>query len=206
METRLSILFYGKKNMQNSERLLAIYLRATIDGQRFEVSTQRYVEPGKWSVAAGKMKGNSEEARTLNQYLDGIRQSVYSYQKEILQEGNAFTKETLRNKWYGLGERTYTLVEVFKNHNQQLESLIGISNSRATFGKYRTTLDHVVSFLKWKFGRSDIQIANITYNFITDFEFWLKSVQHCNHNTTIKYISNLRKIINVCLKNGWLIK
>ena len=26
------------------------------------------------------------------------------------------------------------------------------------------------------------------------------------YNTTIKYISNLRKIINLCLKNGWLIK
>ena len=45
-----------------------------------------------------------------------------------------------------------------------------------------------------------------TYSFITDFEFWLKSVQNCNHNTTIKYISNLRKIINLCLKNGWLNK
>ena len=206
METRLSILFYGKKNMQNSDKLLAIYLRVTINGERFEVSTQRYVEPNKWSAPAGKMKGNSEEARTLNQYLDGIRQKVYGYEKEIIRQGKRFTKESLRNKWYGLNERTYTLIEVFKSHNQQLESLIGISNSKATFGKYRTTLDHLVSFLNWKFSRSDIEISNITYSFITDFEFWLKSVQHCNHNTTIKYISNLRKIINFCIKNGWLIK
>jgi hypothetical protein len=119
------------------------------------------------------MKGNSEEARSLNQYLDSVRQRVYDYQKALTQEGKIFTKETLRNKWYGHSERTHTLVEVFKNHNQQLETLIGIGNSKATFGKYRTTLDHVISFLNWKFGRSDIELSNISYAFLTDFEFWL---------------------------------
>jgi integrase len=87
-----------------------------------------------------------------------------------------------------------------------LKSLIGKDNSKATYTKYRTTLDHTIAFLEWKFKRSDIEISSINYNFITDFEFWLKSVQNCNHNTTIKYISNLRKIINGCLKNGWLVK
>lgn len=37
METRLSILFYGRKTLQKADQLLAIYLRVTINGQRFEV-------------------------------------------------------------------------------------------------------------------------------------------------------------------------
>ncbi len=206
METRLSILFYGKKTKLDSKRTLSIYLRATIDGQRFEVSTQRYIEVSKWSIEAGKMKGNTEEARNLNQYLDNLKQQVYSYQKSIVQDGQAFSKETLRLKWYGINEKSHTLIEVFRHHNQKLEALIGKGNSKATFGKYRTILDHTVSFLKWKFQRLDIELPSIGFSFLTDFEFWLKSVQNCNHNTTIKYISNLRKIINVCLKNGWLVK
>ncbi len=206
METRTSILFFGKKTKNESDKSLSIYLRVTINGERFEVSTQRYVEPAKWSSVASKVKGSSEEARSINQHLDSLKQKVYDYQKTIIQEGKIFTKETLRSKWFGLHERTHTLVEVFKNHNHQLETLVGLSNSKATFTKYRTTLDHVISFLNWKFRRPDIEIANIDFSFITDFEFWLKSSQKCNHNTTIKYISNLRKIINLCIKNGWLIK
>jgi site-specific recombinase XerD len=206
METRLSILFYGKKTKLDSSKTVSVYLRVTINGQRFEVSSQRYVEAAKWSIEAGKMKGNSEESRGVNQYLDSIRQKVYDYQKAITNEGKIFTKENLRLKWYGIDERTHTLVEVFKHHNEQLKTLIGKDCSHATFGKYRTTLDHTISFMKWKFEKANIEISNITYSFITDFEFWLKSVQNCNHNTTIKYISNLRKIINLCLKNGWLIK
>jgi integrase len=206
MEARLSILFYGKKTGMNGGKTLPIYLRATINGERFEVSAHRYTEPAKWSSSAGKVKGNSEEARSINQHLDNLKQKVYDCQKKIIQEGKPFTKESLRLNWYGIEERTYSLVEIFKQHNDQLESLIGKDNSKATFGKYRTTLDHTISFLKWKFQRSDIEISAISFSFITDFEFFLKSVQNCNHNTTIKYISNLRKIINLCIKNGWLIK
>jgi integrase len=165
MEARLSILFYGKKTKLDSNKTLSVYLRVTINGERFEVSTQRYVESGKWSTSAGKVKGNSE-----------------------------------------LEERKHTLVEVFTYHNEQMKALIGKSCSKATHRKYRTTLDHTIAFLEWKFKRSDIEISNIGYSFITDFEFWLKSIQNCNHNTTIKYLSNLRKIIYVCLKNGWLIR
>ena len=206
MEIRMSILFYGKKTKNESDKLLSIYLRVTINGDRFEVSTQRYVETAKWSASAGKVKGNSEEARSINQHLDNLKQKIYDYQKTITMEGKHFTKEMLRLKWYGLEQRTHTLVEIFKQHNDQLKALIGKDNSKATYTKYRTTLDHTVSFLQRKFKRSDIEIPSINYNFITDFEFWLKSVQNCNHNTTIKYISNLRKIINICVKNGWLAK
>jgi hypothetical protein len=138
--------------------------------------------------------------------LDSLKQKVYSYQKTIAQEAKEFTKETFRLKWYGIEQRTHTLVQVFRQHNDQLKPLIGKDNSQATYTKHRTTLDHTISFLEWKFKRSDIEISLINYSFNTDFEFWLKRVQNCNHNTTIKYISNLRKIINLCLKNGWLVK
>src|SRR4030095_7432811 len=191
MEARLSILFYGKKTKLDSNKTLSIYLRVTVNGERFEVSTQRYVESGKWSSSAGKVKGNSEEAQIINQYLDSLRRRVYDYQKVILQEGKFFTRESLRQKWYGLEERKHTLVEVFTYHNEQLKALIGKGCSGATHRKYCTTLDHTIAFLEWKFNRSDIEISNIGYSFITDFEFWLKSVQNCNHNTTIKYLSNL---------------
>lgn len=206
METRLSILFYGKKTKLESDKELSIYLRVTINGQRFEVSTGRYVEPTKWSPESGKVKGNSEAARTVNSHLETLRQKVYSYQRSILQEGIPFTKETLRQRWYGIGERSFTLIETFRQHNEQLKSLIGTDCERATVVKYNTTLAHTIGFLQWKFGRDDIEMTKLDYQFINDFSFWLKSQKKCNHNTTIKYLANVRKIVNLSIKNGWLIK
>jgi hypothetical protein len=189
MEKRLSILFYGKKTKQDSNKTLSIYLRATIEGQRFEVSTQRYVEVSKWSVEACKMKGNTEEARSLNHYLDNLKQKVYSYQKSINEDGEVFTKETLRLKWYGIKEKSYTLIEEFRHHNQQLELLIGKENSKATFGKYRTTLDHTISFLKWKFQRSDIELPSIGFRFLKRKKY--QCVNKPKLNLLNKYIEHL---------------
>jgi site-specific recombinase XerD len=206
METNLSILFYSKTARTNKSGLVPIYLRVTIDGKRFEQSTQRYVLPSKWSAAAGKAKGNNEETKTLNYFLDALKQKVYQYQWEIIHEGLELTADAFRKKWLGVKERPYYLLEIFKQHNEQLRQLIGSDCSKATFGKYRTTCDHTAKFIKWKYQQNDIEIRNLRYTFISDFEFYLKSQQRCNHNTTIKYLSNLRKIINVCIKNNRLAK
>ena len=206
MEQKMTIMFYGKKIRLNDATIVSIYLRATINGQRFEVTTKRTIESNKWNQLTGKVKGNLEEARSINTHLDIMRNKVYDYQRLILQEGNIFTKEELKNKWFGIEEQSHSLVSFFQKHNDQLKSLIGKDNTKATHTKYCTTLDHLISFLQWKFKKSDINISKINYSFITDFEFYLKSEKNCNHNTTIKYISNTRKIINNCLKNGWINK
>src|SRR3546814_8141294 len=66
MSSKLTILFYGKTSKTTKEGLLPIYLRVTINGKRFEVSTGRYLDASRWSVASGRAKGNAEEARSLN--------------------------------------------------------------------------------------------------------------------------------------------
>lgn len=210
METRMSVLFYGKKTGMKGGKLLPVYMRITINGKRFEVSSNRSIEPSRWSVAAGKVKGNSEEARVFNHHLDYMKQKVYEFQALMIREGQPFTLENLKEKWFGHKKKEqpqpHTLLSVFKSHNDQLQALIGQDCSKATFTKYRTTLDHTQAFMKSKYQKTDMDITNITYSFITNFEFWLKSEMKCNHNSTIKYLSNLRKIINLCIKNGWLTK
>ncbi|MCF0070779.1 site-specific integrase [Dyadobacter sp. CY261] len=39
-----------------------------------------------------------------------------------------------------------------------------------------------------------------------DYESWLKSQRKCNHNTTMKYLANFKKIVLSCEKRGWLLK
>jgi hypothetical protein len=55
-----------------------------------------------------------------------------------------------------------------------------------------------------KYKLEDIPIRKLDYKFITDYEFWLKVTRKCNHNSAIKYLTNFRKIVHICVKNGWL--
>jgi hypothetical protein len=148
METKMTILFYGKKNKMTTEALLPIYLLVTIDGRRFEVTTKRYVESGKWSTEAGKVKGNSEEARGINVFLDVLKQKVYNYQKEILKDDKPFSVETLREKWFGTNDRPRMLMEIFQHHNDQMATLVGSEFSKATMIRYKTTIGHTESKTK----------------------------------------------------------
>src|SRR5690606_15062782 len=66
--------------------------------------------------------------------------------------------------------------------------------------------DHVKAFIFSKYGCVDYEIKRLDYEFIDQFAFWLKSIRGCNQNSTTKYIANFRKIVNGCLKSGWLDK
>ena len=85
-----------------------------------------------------------------------------------------------------------------------MAQLVGTNYAPGTLERFETSLSHTVEFLKWKYCKSDMEISNINYSFLADYEFWLKTVRKCNQNTTTKYLGNFRKIINLCLKNGWM--
>ena len=74
---------------------MPIYLRITIEGQRFETSSQRYVEENKWSSASGRVKGSNEEARSINTYLDSLRSKIYQTQNQLIQQGKPVTVEAI---------------------------------------------------------------------------------------------------------------
>lgn len=42
--------------------------------------------------------------------------------------------------------------------------------------------------------------------FIMDYEFYLKSVRRCNHNSATKYLKNFKKIVRLALDKEWLEK
>ena len=65
---------------------------------------------------------------------------------------------------------------------------------------------YTLTFLQWKYKVDDIDISKLDYEFISEYEFWIKSVRKCNHNSTIKYLTNFRKVINRCVRHGWLTK
>ena len=206
MEHRISILFYIRKSKMTKDKLTPIYLRITVNGQRIEQSILRYVEVARWGVTAGRVKGSGAEARQLNAYLDTVTSKVYKLEREMVQDGIVITFESFREKWLGITERPKMLMEVFQQHNDQLAALVGKEFSPATLERYNTSRDHTRAFLQWKYRITDIDIKKLDYEFVSDFEFWLKTQRNCNHNTAIKYISNFRKIINICMRKGWLQK
>jgi hypothetical protein len=83
MDNRISVLFYIKRSKATTKSLLPIFLRVSINGGRFETSTQRYIEESKWIASSGRVKGNTEDPRTINTYLDSQRNKVFQIQSRL---------------------------------------------------------------------------------------------------------------------------
>jgi len=87
-----------------------------------------------------------------------------------------------------------------------MKSLVGIDYALGTLKRYETTLMHLVAFMKHRYNVSDLDIKQIDHLFITDLEFYLKTVKNIENNSTVKYISNFKKIVRIAHANGWLDK
>jgi site-specific recombinase XerD len=204
MNAKLSILFYGKTSKTTAGGLLPIYLRVTISGQRIEISTQRYVEAKKWSKELGKMKGTNEEARSFNSYLDILKAKVYDHQRDLIHAGIEVTAETMKDKLLNKPRKIRTIIPIFQQHNTQIETLIGREYAKDTLTRYQTSLKHTQEFIQWKFNKPDIDILSIDHAFVADYDFYLRSVRKCANNSAVKYLKNFKKIIRICIANGWL--
>ena len=204
MNTKLSVLFFVKRTKTNVDGLLPIFIRVTVNGARIEFSTKRFTTSEKWSVEGNRMKGTSAETKATNSFLDTLKAKVYDYQQQLIREDELVNAENMRNKIMGIEKRSHMLVGIFKQHNEEIKALVGKDFATATYTRYETSLKHTIAFLKWKYKVSDIDIRKIDHEFVTSYEFYLKSVHKCNQNTTAKYIKNFGKIVRICLANGWI--
>ena len=206
MKTKITLHFYAKSTKANANGLLPIYVRLTVDGKRLEFSTKKFVEKSKWSNELSKMKGSTEEARSINSYLDLMKSKVLDAQMELIHRNQTLSIENFKSKLLGTEERQRMLVPIFKDHNNKIKELVGKEYAPGTLERYTTSLKHTIEFMQWKYNVSDIDITKIDHAFITDYEFWLRSVRNCANNTAVKYIKNFNKIIKLCLANDWLEK
>jgi site-specific recombinase XerD len=206
MSATISILFYLKRAKVNSQGLTPIFQRITIDGKRLDKSTGKYIDSTKWSPVLSKMKGLSEEARTINGHLENLKALVLKSESNLLKKDIPINDETLKNEMFGKKERQRMLVPIFEDHNDKMKTLVGNEYAPGTLERYKTSLRHTIAFLQWKYAVSDIEINKIDHCFITEYEFYLRSVRKCANNTAVKYIKNFHKVINICLANDWISK
>lgn len=206
MLSKIYIVFYAKMSKPNADGLIPIYMRVTIGGKRIEVTTRKSVRAEKWQSKLGKVKPDSEETRAINAHFDMLKKQVYDYESLLIKEGLPVNADNMRNKLLGVEEKQRSLVKIFEDHNKQIETLVGKEFAPGTLERYKTSLKHTIDFLKWKYNVSDVDIRSVNHAFITDYEFYLRTVRNCANNSAVKYIKNFGKIIRICLANGWIEK
>jgi site-specific recombinase XerD len=206
MNTFMTLSFQVKKSKTAKDGRFPLYIRITINGLRTEFSTSRYIDLTKWDQKSVQAKGTSEESKSINAFTNSIRVKMFEHFRLLSEKNEVVTVEMVRNAYFGVHEKGKTLIEVFEYHNLQMKNLVGIDFSEGTMERYNTALKHTKEFMLWKFHKSDIELKEFSLAFITEMEYYLKVVRKCNHNTSLKYITNLKKVVGIAVKNEWMEK
>lgn len=203
MQTTFSTTFI-LRTAKTRDGLTPVYCRITVAGNRSEFSIKRSVTEKSWD--AGKVKGNGEDAKSLNSYLKQVEAKIFEHYRELLADDKLVTADALKNAYLGIKPDQYTLVNLIEYHNTHLKDTI----EWGTMKNYMTTQRYVKEFLKSRVKTSDILLAHLSYKFLADFEHYLRSYTPLDHhtsmgnNTVMKHIERLRKMINIAIKNEWL--
>ena len=206
MENNLSVLFYLRKSKAKKNSEAPIYMRITVNGNRVDLSTHQFCLPEKWDVKHGYIRGPRAETRITNTALENNRSKVLKIYNQLEAIGKPVTAEQIRNVLIGKSKNRHALIQVFKLYNKQLESKVGHGYSHGTLEKYKATCQKVENYIRYQFNRSDLFLDELDYQFITNYELYLKSEVKNKHNTVSKSISFLKRIIRYSMHNGWLDK
>ncbi len=198
------VLFYVKRTKPLKDGTVPIFARVTVNKMRTEFSLQMSIEPQNWDAIAGRAIVNSKQNKEINSYLDAVKANLLLKKRELEEMGTNLTAEMLKNAYLGLIDKQRSLIEVFTEHNQQCKQLENIDFAPGTIVRYEVTLRIIKDFLQRKYKKNDILLCDIKPLFIDHFEVYLKTTRKCAHNTSTKYLKNLKKIINISLNNGWI--
>ncbi|SHG89544.1 site-specific integrase [Flagellimonas flava] len=204
MVSTFSTLFYIKNERRDKNGKAGLYLRITVDGRRTSISLHRKVDPSKWDSRMNKLKGKGVEAEELNRFMTTIRHKINRIQHELIEGGKPFTALDVKNIYLGKDKEVKMLLVVFDEHNRQMKKLVDKEFAIGTWKRYFTTRNHIAEFIRHEYKREDLPFQDVDLKFITRFEYFMKSVKDCNHNSALKYINNFKKIVRLAVANGWI--
>ena len=80
MKEKFTMHIYARRNAPSANGMFPIYIRITIESKRYEFSTKKFVDPKLWSSTLAEMKGKSDEACSINNYLKVLKNRIFDIQ------------------------------------------------------------------------------------------------------------------------------
>ncbi|WP_367651277.1 site-specific integrase [Winogradskyella undariae] len=203
-----SILFWiNASRAKNNEA--EIYARVTVNRKRVNISLKRKVNVDHWSVTKKRVNGTNATARQINSYLDETYTQLFQIYQDLKFKGELITAQLIKAKYTGQDDQEgKTLNNIIEYHNQKIANTLAAGSIR-NFG---ITENYVKKFLLKKKNTSDIYLKQLNFEFLSDFQIYLSNLwpvghpKALSHNTVMKHIQRLRKIVTLAFHMEWINK
>ena len=201
LKSTFGVTFYINRSKEKKNGECPVLMRININGRKLALQVHRFIKPNEWSVSKNQMIGRTPQARVFNDYLDTIKLKALKKYNELLSSNDEVSPVMLRDAIMGVNSaKPRMLLEVWEEYTITLKKLIGKENSYATYQKYVLAKKYFGEYLIKQYKVADISLKHLNHQIVLGFSDFLKIEKNYGHNTTIKLMQKLKKIISSSLK------
>ncbi|MBJ7880466.1 site-specific integrase [Gelidibacter salicanalis] len=197
--SNLSITFWqnvSKKKSGNSP----LYARVTVNGKRLEISLGISIPIKYWNKTTKRMIGRSSESQQVNAHIEQVYFKLLECQRQLNLEKKAITAHGIKTYYYKDGNNQKTLVDLISYHKRVMANVIKPS----TLSHYFTTEKYLLEFMESFMKSKNVNLIDISFAFISEFECFLRKKSKLNHNGVMKHLTRLKKLLNLAIKLDWI--
>src|SRR5690554_2045342 len=183
-----------------------MYVRVTTNGKRSKFSLKRSFTTSLWNPTKSRLKGSSIEAQQTNAYFDQVLTGINEAYRQLQKEKKLITSYSIIARYQGKDEVNKTLLQLSTYHNTNMKSVL----KPGTLKNYFTTEKYLKKFLQIERKTEDINLEDLNYAFIIDFENFLRNnvaqlqSRPLTNNGLMKHLERLKKLLNLAQKLEWI--
>lgn len=201
MRSTFKVLFYVNGSKEKNG-IVPIMGRVTINGSVAQFSCKCSIPKELWDAKGNRAKGKSKEARDINLSLDNIKAQIIKHYQRLSDREAFVTADMVRNAYQGIGTEYETLLGAFDKDNESFKKRIGIDRALSSYQVRVRARNHLASFIRKNYKRSDISMLELTPDFIKEYEIYLSTDAGLHNGSVWSNCMWLKTIVAKAHYNG----
>lgn len=195
------VLYLIDKIKINHQGKCPLRCRITYLKERKIFSTGLFVKPKDWDNKQQKAKSITAESRFINTEISLIKNKLNQAFLYLQVQGLEFDVNDIYRQYKGEStQKQVGIVEFYTLYMQRLEKMIGKDFKESTWGKFNEILPALKDYIYFQYKKRDIKLVDLDYNFIENFDYYMKVEKKNSQITINKKIQRLKKVVKLARK------
>lgn len=195
------VLYLIDKIKINHQGKCPLRCRITYLKERKIFSTGLFVKPKDWDNKQQKAKSITAESKFINTEISLIKNKLNQAFLYLQVQGLEFDVNDIYRQYKGEStQKQVGIVEFYTLYMQRLEKMIGKDFKKSTWGKFNEILPALKDYICFQYKKRDIKLVDLDYNFIENFDYYMKVEKKNSQITINKKIQRLKKVIKLARK------
>ena len=204
--TTFSVVFFCKKTKLTKKGTAPIYARITTSGRSTEIYTQCRIEPEHWNQRLERCMLRDPVSTQINGILATYRTNILAAYDSLIKEGKTPDCFAIKHRLEHAAASSRMFLAEFSGYYDKRQKEVGIRLTQLTANKYHRVLRYLTEYVRERYGKEDVPLSSIDYEFLDGFNTFLQTAHRCHHNGAINLLDCVKNFTLYCLRNEWLEK